>query len=195
MFFKNFMLVFVPMFVAVDAIGILPLFMGLTEGIVPADRRKIIHQSLLTALFVAIGFVFLGKSIFRLMGVTVNDFMVAGGILLFIIATLDLASGRKFARTVETIGAVPLGVPLIVGPAVLTTGLMLVDLYGTGPTVLAIVVNILLAGAVLRTADFWTRLLGQPGSQAVSKVASLILAAIAVMMIRRGLTGIITGSN
>jgi len=194
-FFQNFMLVFVPMFVAVDAIGILPLFMGLTEGIAPAEQRKIIHQSLLTALFVAIGFVFLGKTIFRLMGVTIYDFMVAGGILLFIIATLDLVSGRKFARTVETIGVVPLGVPLIVGPAVLTTGLMLVDLHGPGPTVLALVVNILLAGVVLRSADFWTRLLGRAGSQAVSKVASLILAAIAVMMIRRGLTVIITGAS
>lgn len=193
MFLKNFLLVFVPMFVAVDALGVLPLFIGLTEGMERPDRQRTIKQAVLTALGVAVGFVFLGKNVFRLMGITVEDFMVAGGLLLFVIAMMDLMSGAKMARKVETIGAVPLGVPLMVGPAVLTTGLMLVDVHGVGATMLAIGVNILIAGGVFMTADFWMRLLGPAGSQAVSKVASLLLAAIAVMMIRRGLVIIITG--
>jgi multiple antibiotic resistance protein len=190
---RDFVMVFVPLFMAVDAIGILPIFMGLTEGVLPADRKRMVKQSFVTALLVAVAFIFLGKSIFRLLGITISDFMVAGGILLFIIATLDLTTGTKFARRVETLGAVPLGIPLIVGPAVLTTSLMLVDVHGLVATLAAVLLNLLLAVGILLSADFWYRILGQTGSQAVSKVASLILAAIAVMMIRRGLLQILAG--
>lgn len=191
MLFKDFLATFVPLFVAVDALGILPLFMSLTENMNKADKQRTVKQSLITALLVAIGFIFLGKSVFRLMGITIYDFMIAGGILLFVIAILDLVSGRKYARRIDTLGAVPLGVPLIVGPAVLTTSLMIVSVYGLGLTLLSLAINIIIAGAVLLTSDFWTRLLGQAGSQALSKVASLILAAIAVMMIRKGVIGVV----
>lgn len=191
MSFNDFLLAFVPLFVAVDIIGTLPMFLGLTEGMSNDHRRHIIRQSILTALMVAIGFLFLGQFIFNWLGITMYDFMVAGGVLLFIIATMDLISGIKYARRIETIGAVPLGIPLIVGPAVLTTELMLLSVHGRVATILSIVVNIALAGLVLLSADFWARILGKAGSQAVSKVASLILAAIAVMMIRKGIHGIV----
>lgn len=184
----NFVQAFVPIFFAVDAIGVLPLFIGLTEGIEPADRRRVIRQSLITAFLVAVGFVVLGKSVFRLMGIQISDFMVAGGVLLFAIALMDMVSERQYShRAVTTIGAVPLGTPLIIGPATLTMAIILADVYGLAETLLAIVANIAIAGAVFLSADPLTRLLGQPGSRAVSKVANIILAAIAVMMIRRGL--------
>ncbi|MGA2266243.1 MAG: MarC family protein, partial [Phycisphaerae bacterium] len=77
---KSFLLTFVPIFVSVDAIGVLPIFMNLTEGLDKVQRRTVVLQSFLTALGVAIGFIFLGKAIFNLMGVTVQDFMVAGGV-------------------------------------------------------------------------------------------------------------------
>jgi multiple antibiotic resistance protein len=187
----NFLMAFVPIFFAVDALGVLPLFMGLTEGMDRADRQRVLKQSLVTAFLVAAGFVFLGKSIFHLMGITVEDFMVAGGALLFIIAALDLVTETKYTlRVPTTIGAVPLGTPLIIGPATLTMALILVDVYGVVETMLAIVANIALAGVVFSLADVLTRLLGAAGSRALSKVAGLILAAIAVMMIRRGLPAV-----
>ena len=190
MFARELLLAFVPLFFAVDAIGILPLFVSLTEDMDARARRKVVWQSVLTALIVAIGFVFFGRSIFGLMGITVEDFMVAGGVLLFLISTTDLISGEKLARRVGAeIGAVPIGTPLIVGPAVLTTALMLVDVYGWAATLVAVIVNVGLAGLVLMGSDLLTRLLGRTGSRVVSKVASLILAAIAVMMVRKGLTG------
>ena len=188
---KDFVVAFVTLFVAVDALAILPLFVTLTEDLSPRERRRIIVQSLVTATVVAIVFVFFARKVFDLIGIHVYDFMVAGGVLLFAIATLDLVSGRKFARQVETVGAVPLGIPLIVGPAVLTSSLILADVAGLAPTLTAIVLNIAIAGAVFLGADLFTRLLGQAGSRAVSKVASLIMAAFAVMMIRRGIDAII----
>jgi len=188
---KDFVVAFVTLFVAVDALAIFPLFVTLTEDLSPRERRRIIVQSLVTATVVAIVFVFFARKVFDLIGIHDYDFMVAGGVLLFAIATLDLVSGRKFARQVETVGAVPIGVPLIVGPAVLTSSLILVAMAGVAPTLAAIILNIAIAGAVFLAADLFTRLLGQAGSRAVSKVASLIMAAFAVMMIRRGIIAIL----
>ena len=182
---------FVPILIAVDPVGILPIFIGLTEGLDTRSRRRAVRDSVVTASALAIGFVFLGKSLFGLIGVSVNDFLVAGGVLLFLIATLDLVSGRKLAREAGSIGVVPLGTPLIVGPAVLTTALILVDIHGTTTTLAAVVANVLLAGVLLLCAGALTRLLGQTGIRAVSKIMSVILTAIAVMMIRKGILGII----
>jgi multiple antibiotic resistance protein len=190
---RDFLLAFVPIFVAVDAIGVVPVFLNLTEGLDKLQRRRIVLQSFVTALAVAVGFIFLGKAVFGLMGVTEYDFMVAGGVLLFVLATVDLVSGVKFARQMPTLGAFPIGTPLIVGPAVLTTSLMLVDVYGLWQTLLSVVVNVALGCGVLLSADVLERVLGRAGSRAVSKVAMLILAAIAIMMIRKGLTAILTG--
>jgi multiple antibiotic resistance protein len=184
----DFLMAFVPIFFAVDALGVLPLFISLTEGMDPAARRRVLRQSLVTAFLVAAGFVLLGKTVFHLLGIAVADFAVAGGVLLFVIAAMDLVTERKHLRHMpETVGAVPLGTPLIIGPATLTMALILVDVYGPVATLAAIVANIVLAGAIFLGADGLTRLLGPAGSRAVSKVASLILAAIAVMMIRKGL--------
>jgi multiple antibiotic resistance protein len=189
-FVANFLKAFVPLFFAVDAIGVLPIFVGLTEGIERVERQRVVRQSLLTALLVAVGFVLLGKTVFGLLGITVWDFEMAGGAMLFLIAALDLVSAdKRRAAGIETIGAVPLGTPLIIGPATLTMALILVDLCGIVATLLAIVINIALAGVVFMSSDYLTRLLGKAGSRAVAKVAALILAAIAVMMIRRGLMG------
>ncbi len=128
----NFWLCFVPLFVAVDAIGVLPIFMNLTEGFNHSKRRRIIVQSIITATIVTLVFLAIGKSLFKMLGITVADFMVAGGMLLFIISIIDIITGEKKQRGIdqESLGAVPIGVPLIVGPAVLTTILLLVGEYG-----------------------------------------------------------------
>ena len=191
-FLGNFLMALVPIFFAVDALGVLPMFVGLTEGLEHRERQRIVKQSLITALGVAVGFVMLGKTIFHLMGITVADFMVAGGVMLFVIAVLDLVRGQKAGRSgIDTIGAVPIGTPLIIGPATLTMSIILVDVYGLWETLAAIVVNIALTGVIFFSADALTRLMGAPGSRALSKVASLILAAIAVMMIRKGLPDVL----
>ncbi len=185
----GFWLCFVPLFVAVDAVGVLPMFLGLTEGIERARLRNIIWQSLVTGTLVAVVFVMIGKAVFQLLGITPSDFMIAGGILLFAISLRDLLVVEKHSEPIdpESLGAVPVGVPLIVGPAVLTTILILVDQHGIFPTMAAAVVNILLAGIVFWFAGAIASRLGKAGTKAISKLASLLLAAIAVMMVRKGL--------
>jgi multiple antibiotic resistance protein len=192
---NDFWLCFVPIFVAMDAIGTLPLFVQMTEGLDRSTTRRVIMQSMLTAALVALAFLLIGKGVFSLLGITTEDFMIAGGVLLFLFAVsslLDIKSNLSTADR-EGIGAVPLGVPLVVGPAVLTTSLVLLGRRGPFPTATAIMVNILIAGMVFHLAGPITRILGKTGTRTISKLVALLLGAIAVMMIRRGLTFFITG--
>jgi len=183
------MLCFVPLFVAVDAIGLLPLFINLTEGMEKNLVRKIILQSMITALAVALAFIAVGTGIFRFLNISIADFMIAGGTLLFGISVRDILSTEKKLLEVDpdSVGAVPIGVPLITGPAVLTTSLLLVNEHSAVITSLAIAANILIAGGMFLAAPFIYRVLGKTGSKAVSKIVSLLLAAIGVMIVRRGI--------
>jgi len=191
---NEILLVFVPMFFTVDPIGILPIFASLTQGLNPQEKRDIIFQSLVTASLVAVGFILLGKGIFHFLGITMGDFMVAGGVILFCLAMVDLTSQGKTRRTASTtLGAVPIGTPLVVGPAVLTISLMLVSVHGLAITMIALFLNIAIVGVVFIFSDFLMRFLGQSGSRALSKVMMLLLAAIGVMMVRRGITEIMSG--
>lgn len=186
-FAERFVLAFIPIFVAIDPIGLVAIFLGL-GGRVELKRRQYEGTlGLFTGLGVAVGFIFLGKLIFRALGITVGDFQLAGGLILLGIAVrelLDLGSKDRYAG--EDFGVVPLGMPLIAGPALLTALLILVDSAGIIPTLLSLVVNLLLVWIGFRNADRFMRWIGRRGMSGVSKLISLLLAAIAVSLIRRG---------
>ena len=191
---KVFFLCFIPLLVAVDALGVLPIFISLTEGLTTSQQRKVLIQSLVTASVVALVFLAVGPTILTALNITVSDFMVAGGILLLVISLSDLLTGEKRQRLVdpETLGAVPLGVPIITGPAVLTTSVLLANVHGIMITALALLTNIGIAGIIFWFAHPITRILGNAGTMILSKIASLFLATIAVMLIRKGIIEIIT---
>ena len=186
---EEFWLCFVPLFVAVDAIGVLPMYLALTEGLDPSRIQRVLIQSIATATAVALAFLGVGKALLTLLGITVADFMIAGGILLFVISITDLFTAEKTQRRVDadSLGAVPLGVPLITGPAVLTTSILLLDQYGPVPAAAAIVVNIAIAGVLFYFSVSINRVLGRTGTKIISKIASLLLASIAVMIVRKGI--------
>jgi multiple antibiotic resistance protein len=186
---KSFWLCFVPLFVAVNAFGILPLFINLTEGIEPQKIRRVVFQSMITALIVALAFIALGTIILNLLGITVADFMIAGGTLLFIISIREIISTDKspYPIDLDSMGAVPIGVPLITGPAVMTTSMLLINEHTLVITSLAIIINIMIAGGIFLSAPLINRVLGKTGSKTMSKISSLLLAAIAVMIVRRGI--------
>ena len=89
------------------------------------------------------------------------------------------------------IGVFPLGTPLITGPAVLATTLIMLDSYGLGPTFVSLVINMLITWLTLAKADTIMKFMGASGTRAFSKIMYILLAAIGVMMIRRGITGVI----
>jgi len=189
-FIVKFVIAFVPLFVAIDAIGMVAIFIGLGAN-VDAKRRQ--QQALIgigTALAISVGFVFLGKLIFKALGITVADFQVAGGLLLLTFAVRDLLDmGADKGPTTEDFGVVPLGMPLIAGPALLTALLVLADSVGAAYTLLSLILNLIIVAVVFCSADRLTKWLGKQGIKGVSKLVSLLLAAIAVSLIRRGWLG------
>jgi multiple antibiotic resistance protein len=181
---------FIPLFVAFDALGILPIFVSLTSEMTQGERKRVIRQSTLTGFLVSLGFLAVGRSVFALLGITVSDFQIAGGILLFIISIIDLIFPEK-TRTFpkETMGVVPIGIPLIVGPAVLTLLLIIVHTYGYVSTLFCLILNFLIVWLAFSQSHWIMRLMKEGGAKGIGKVFSLLLAAFAMMMVRIGIKG------
>lgn len=183
---------FIPLFVAIDIFAVLPVFLSLTHDLSAARKRKVARESILTALIVSLIFIGLGEGIFRILGITNDDFKIAGGLVLLVFAVLDLVRRDDRARRSRgRFGVVPVGVPLIVGPAVLTTLLVLVDHFGVLATVLSLLINLGIVSVSFQKGQLLVKRIGEGGVIAVSKVMALLLASIAVMMIRLGLQNLI----
>jgi multiple antibiotic resistance protein len=184
----KFLQAFIPLFVAIDAVGLAAIYLGLGPA-VPADRReRIARQAVWTGGMVALGFLLLGQWVFNALGISVGDFQIAGGLILFILAARDLvhsvAEPEKFP---EDFGVVPLGMPLIAGPATIATLLLLVRSVGLAVTLVALAANLVVVALALHYSDWLGRKIGPTGLRAISKIISMLLAAIAVAMIRQGL--------
>ena len=189
---KNIPLTFIPIFVAMDVFAVLPIFISVTSEIAEDRKKVIVKNSIITALAVSLAFVAVGEAVFRILGITIDDFKIAGGLVLLVIAVLDLLRyGGERRKIEESIGVVPIGVPLIVGPAVLTTLIVLIDHHGIVPTVISLVLNLMIVWASFVKAEVIIKLIGKNGIVALSKVMAILLASIAVMMIRLGITNLI----
>ncbi len=191
-----FLLTIIPLMVAIDAPGVLPFYLVMTEGIERREKKRIARESVLTALLITLLFVFLGRAVFRILGILVEDFMIAGGILLMVISISDVLTAGNARTVVSTAsGVVPLGTPLLAGPATLTTCLLLVGNYGYFPVILSLIINLVLAWLIFDKADVIIRKIGVNGSRVITRLASLLLAAIAVRMIRLGILRLINSGQ
>ena len=187
----KFFVAFIPIFVAIDPIGLVAMFMGLAGNASRQQRHREGFTGIFTALCIAVGFVFLGKIIFTALGITVADFQVAGGLILLGLAGRELLNIAPADReATDDFGVVPLGMPLIAGPALLTALLILVDTVGLVFTLFSLVVNLALVAVAFWNADLVARWMGRQGLRCVSKIVALLLAAIAVSLIRRGWHGV-----
>ena len=192
-FIKAIPQTFIPLFVAIDVFWLTGFFAPYTRRMDATSRRQLVHRAIATALVAGLGFIAAGELIFRVLGITVDDFKVAGGALLFIISIMELTSSQKGSSFVfsPSAGAVPLGVPLIVGPAVLTTCLVLTEHFGAAPTVASFILNLALAWIALAWSHSIVKRVRDDYINALSKIMAILLAAIAVMMIRLGITGML----
>lgn len=187
---SQFLQAFIPLFVAIDPIGLAAIFLGLGQGVPPAQRQRIARQATVTGGAVALLFLFLGASIFKALGISAGDFQIAGGLILFILAARDLiTSAAEPEKLPPDFGVVPLGMPLIAGPALIATLLLLARTVGYVPTLVALLVNLVLVVLAFAYSEKLGRLIGAMGMRAISKIVSMLLAAIAVSLIRQGLKG------
>ncbi|MGZ5503050.1 MAG: MarC family protein [Chthoniobacterales bacterium] len=186
-FGEKFLVAFIPLFVAIDPIGLVALFIGLGTSASHENRKHQAFLGIITGLCVAVGFIFLGKIIFAALGISVADFQVGGGLILLALAVCEIVGiGPQDRHGSEDFGVVPLGMPLIAGPALLTALLILIDSVGIVFTLLSLGVNLAIVAVALCNAERFTRWMGKQGLRGVSKLIALLLAAIAISLIRRG---------
>jgi len=193
-FIHSILLASIPILVGINIFGTLPIYIDFIKHSDALEEKHIRKNSLITAFTVGLGFLFLGKLVFLFMGISIDDFEIAGGILLFIISIKNLLSEKEeFKKSLNhaDLGVVPIGVPLIVGPGVLTTLLILVGIYGYVIVTIAFFINILIVYFVLRSTRFLIKILGKKGSNAAGKIAALLFAAYAIMMVRKGVANTI----
>jgi multiple antibiotic resistance protein len=184
----EFLVTFITLFVAVDIVGVLPVYLGLVTALDMQARQRLTVEATITAAGIGVAFLLVGDAVLHLVGVSIGDFQMAGGLLLLLLAIHNLLHPELPLRDPgKHLGVVPLGTPLIVGPAVLTTLLTLARSHGYALTLLALTLNLVLVWVALRWASVVVRVIGEAGAQAMAKVFGLLLAAIGVMLIRHGL--------
>lgn len=187
-FGRDFLQVFIPLFVAIDPFGMVPVFLGVTARMTAARRREVSFEAVAAATLISIGFILAGNELFDFLGITHQDFRIAGGVILLVLAVVDLIiAGKPAVNEDQMVGIVPLAMPLIAGPATLTTLLVLRGRHGVSLTVLSLAVNYGLLLAALLGSGRIARAVGVNTLRAVSKLVMVLLAAIAVNFIRTGL--------
>ena len=184
--------VFVMLFVIMDPSGNIPIFMALTKGMSKRGRKKELNYAVLVAAILLLLFAFLGRIILDVLGITTDSFMIAGGILLLFFS-LDLLRGEhKYVASEESgagVGAVPLGTPLLAGPGAITAVMVIIKSYGIGMVLFAIFSAIIATRLVLGQSERIYQILGKVGSEVLSRVMGIIVAAIAIQFIVNGIRG------
>jgi multiple antibiotic resistance protein len=196
---ENFLLAFIPLLVAIDAPGVIPLFLSLTEGLSVQKKRKLVTEATLTAFVVSVVFLVLGNMLFSFLGITQDDFRIGGGIILLILAITDLLfpddDTSRQPGTNASVGVVPIGIPLIIGPGALTTIIVIQNSQGYWMAFISIALNLAIVWVLFSNSHHVVKIMGEGGTKAFAKVAALFLAAIAVMMIRVGITNILKAQS
>lgn len=194
---QAFVEAFLPLFVAINVLSVLPLFIALTDGLAPSARRRLGVKAIITAFIIALVILLTGRVIFQTLGITVDDLRIGGGLILLVLSITDLLFSDTTRRSPsdggaqEDLGVVSLGTPLVVGPAAITTILVLQESYGYWLTLGSLVANLFLVLLTFIFAPTLIAWIGTSASKAIGKVASLFLAAISVALIRTGVAGVL----
>ncbi len=179
----------ISLFIVVDPLGNIPIFISLTEKMDEEKRRKTFHTATVTGVILLLSFALVGQQIFILFGISMQSFMIAGGILLLLISVKILITGRWEEREVspESVGIVPIAIPLLVGPGAITTTILNIRMFNVATTVISVLIVFLIVWVTLRCIDPIHRLLGRSGSLVIARVMALMIAAIAVEYILEGI--------
>lgn len=185
---KDFVMTFVPLFIVIDAFGNLPFLITAGQDMGKPQRRKMVHYAVLTATVVGLIFLFFGQFILNVMNIRVPEFAIAGGIILMILSIRYMITGHMVtAIKEEMVAVVPIGTPLTVGPATITTLLLLAGQFHLYMVLVSFALNMLITWIIFLLSQKIVGFMGRGGLTAISRVFSLLLAAIAVSMVIGGL--------
>jgi multiple antibiotic resistance protein len=178
------------LFIVVDPFGNIPIFIGLTERMEQKQRKRVFHSATLIGFILLLVFTLVGQQILAFFNISLYSFMIAGGVLLLIIAVKLLIEGewRVPTGSLEKLSSVPIAVPLLVGPGAMTTTMLNFQEFGIIITVAAVAIVFLIVWLVLKLIDPINRFMGKAGAAIVTRVMALLIAAIAVQYIINGIT-------
>jgi multiple antibiotic resistance protein len=179
----------IALFVVIDPIGNIPLFIAFTKKLEKAEHKTVSKTAIITAAALLLLFGIAGTQILGLFGITIFSFMIAGGTLLFIIAIELLTYGewRFVSKVKEDIGVVPIAFPLLAGPGSITAVIISYQTSGFLITFFSIIIVMTITYVILRMVNPIYKILGNRGSMIVSRVFAVIIAAIAVEYIVEGI--------
>jgi multiple antibiotic resistance protein len=199
---------FTALFIIVNPIAIVPIVMAITERFKKEHRKEIVRRAVLIATVVLIFFTYTGNAVFKLLGVEIYSFRIAGGILLFIIA-IEMLFGKR-SRTESSaeeeeeaikqrddVAVTPLAIPLLTGPGAITTGIVLINNTKGPADEIVLLINILLvfllSYLILSRSERVFEALGNTGTRVIVRIMGLLLASIAVQFIITGIGEAILG--
>ena len=186
--FESFIFTFIPLLIVMDPLGNLPFVISLSDGMSKRQRYNMVHIATITAAVIGLAFLFFGRFILDVLDISVGSFAIAGGIILLVLSIKYMMSGQMVDTIKEEmVAVVPIGTPLMSGPATITTLLLLTTQFSIYMVLISFAVNIFLSWLTFLLSNWIIRFIGQGGLKAISKVFSLLLAAIAVNMIINGL--------
>jgi multiple antibiotic resistance protein len=179
----------VALFVVVDPIGNVPIFIGLTRNLSPLQRRRTFRSAVIVSAALLLVFAFAGHLLLALFGISIHSFKIAGGLLLLIIAMKILVTGSWEEKEVtpEGVGAVPMAFPLLAGPGAITTTIVMLQILGLVEVILAVAIVILLTSVVLISIERIYLFLGRAGSVVAARLMAIFIAAIAFQFMIEGL--------
>ncbi|NOZ88426.1 MAG: MarC family protein [Crenarchaeota archaeon] len=180
------------LFIAVDPLGNAPLFYAITSAMSSEERRRIVSRSIKVALLILASFALAGDTLLHYFGLTIADLRIAGGVILFIYGVIGIlghteATMLRSPAEAESLAIVPLATPLLAGPAAIATVVYIKAVAGLHTALASIAFITALTYITLYYSDKLMEKMGENGSIALSKIMSILLAAIAVAMIRTGI--------
>jgi len=178
----------ISLFVIVDPLGSIPIFVGLTRDMSEAERRRTFRTAVVTGFSLLLAFAVAGRWVLNLFDIRLYSFKIAGGALLLVLAFQLLTKGEleEAPSSPEESGVVPLGIPLLAGPGAITTTIVSLETAGLVITLASVLIVAALTWIILKFITPIHKILGRTGSAVVSRVMAMLIAAIAVQYIIEG---------
>ena len=200
-----FLLTFSSLFTLINPVGITPILLSVTENLNEIEYNKVIKKGILTALIILIMFTLMGDIIFKIYGITIDAFMIAGGILFFRTSfnMIEAKTPRSSSTPKETeeaeikedIGITPVGIPIIAGPGAITSVMLLSSQVSSSTDKLIIYFNIVvtlsLTYLILKVGKKISKRIGTTGIRIIQRVMGIVLLVISIQFIINGLENII----